>query len=114
MPDDTKVPSQDPKQAAGSPAAAAPAGVTSPAPEAEQGPVRLTPEEERELGRLLDKRAEAESAGNVVNLKVEEPHSEMTFAGVTVSRDFTPVPAAIANHFVNAAADAGVTLTRES
>lgn len=111
MPDDTTKAKVSPADV---PAAAPPAVATSPAPDAVDGSDKLTADEERELGRLLEKRAAAESAGNVVNLKVEEPHIEMTFAGVTVSRDWTPVPAGIANHFVNAAADAGVTLTRES
>src|SRR5512142_2161311 len=85
--DEPQVPASAAKPGAEVPAdttaAVPPAGTASPAPDAEGGSDQLTADEERELGRLLEKRAAAESAGNVVSLKVEEPHESMTFAGVT-------------------------------
>jgi hypothetical protein len=79
----------------------------------QEPPSGLSADEERALGELQAKRAAAAAAGVPVRLKVEEPHSAVTFGGVTVGRDFTEVPAAVAADFVSGAADAGVTVTQD-
>lgn len=54
-----------------------------------------------------------EATPGTVRLKVEEPHAEMHYGGITVGADWTEVPAAQAAALHQAAADAGVTLTEE-
>lgn len=51
--------------------------------------------------------------GQAVRLKVEAPHSELHYAGHKVGTEFTEVPANLAASFMEAAADAGVTLTQD-
>ena len=90
--------------------AEATARVPAPASSPPSGP--LSADEERQLGKLLERRAAAQR-GEHVQLKVEEPHTSLTFGGVTVTTDPTPVPAARVPDFMQAAAEAGVTVTRQ-
>lgn len=53
------------------------------------------------------------ATGAPVRLKVEAPHSELHYAGRVIGPEFTEVPAALAAAFMEAAADAGVTLTQD-
>jgi hypothetical protein len=99
-----------PAQQASPPAAAAPAAA---APAAEPAPDGLTAAEESELGRLLAKRDAALDA-EAIRLKVEPPHSELTHGGVTVTSEFTSVPAGRAAAILTAADEAGVKITQES
>jgi hypothetical protein len=96
------------------PAAEAPAAE---APVVEEQPLRISPglnaQEEAQLGNLRAKVAAASGGGPAVRLKVEEPHSEVTYGGVTVGREFTEVPAAVAADLVSGAAEAGVTVTQD-
>lgn len=48
-----------------------------------------------------------------VRIRVEEPHSEFTAAGVTVGRGWTEVHQLLAPALFQSAAEAGVTLTQE-
>lgn len=114
MPDDApKVPAAPPPSAASPP-------VVAPAPAAQVNvavpgavPVSgLTAAEEAQLGALIAKRDAAE-AGGVALLKVEQPHTEMIFGGTRVGTDWTPVPERLVPHLFNAAADAGVTISRQ-
>ena len=50
-------------------------------------------------------------AGAKVLVKVEAPHAEFSFGGVTVGTDPAPVPENLAPALLTAAAEAGVTLT---
>ena len=45
-----------------------------------------------------------------VRVRVAKPHDSFSVGGVTVGRDFTPVPAGALSQLTAAAADAGVTL----
>lgn len=75
----------------------------------------LTEQEEAYLGKLLTRQAAAAVAsGEAVRMKVEEPHESLTYGGVTVGTEFTTVPSSMAAALVEAAADAGVTITQES
>jgi hypothetical protein len=51
--------------------------------------------------------------GLPVRLKVEPPHSELHYAGRIIGTDYTEVPANMASAYMEAAADAGVTLTQD-
>lgn len=73
--------------------------------------MREVAELERRLGEL---KAGSSEPGQVQRLKVEPPHSAITFGGVTVGTDYTDVPAAVAADLVSEAAAAGVTITQES
>jgi hypothetical protein len=73
--------------------------------------MREVAELERRLGEL--KAAGSGSAGPVQRLKVEPPHSSITFGGVTVGTDYTDVPAPVAADIVSEASAAGVTITQE-
>jgi hypothetical protein len=88
------------------------------APATEDQPVRVTPgltaAEEARLGELKAKVAAASGDSPVSRLKVEPPHSSITFGGVTVGTEFTDVPSAAAADLVSEAAAAGVTITQES
>ena len=117
MPDDA------PKVAASPPAAPPPAPVPTPAPAPQANeaavpavsPSGLTPDEEAQLGRLLAKRSASEEGGTErLRISPESGHSSMEFGGVTVRSDWTDVPARLVPHLFNAAADAGVTIERES
>jgi hypothetical protein len=79
-------------------------------PAAEGG---LTADEERQLGELQARRDAASSGPPPVRIKVEAPHSAMTFGGVTVGTEFQDVPARLAADMHEAAIAAGVTLTQE-
>jgi hypothetical protein len=48
-----------------------------------------------------------------VRMKVEDPHASFHFGGTGVGNDWTPVPEALASGLMQAAAEAGVTLTQE-
>jgi hypothetical protein len=77
-------------------------------------PSELSPDEERQLGDLLDRRDRAAASGDVVELKVEPPHSEMVSpSGHRIGSDWTTVPARAESRIMSAAADAGVTITRK-
>lgn len=85
------------------------------APEGPEPVVRpdLPQDTEARIGELQRKLSAASGGAPVVRLKVEEPHAAVTFGGVTVGRDFTEVPTAVAADLVSGAADAGVTVTQD-
>lgn len=112
MPDEAIAAADVAKTPAPPPPPAAPAAPAATPVAAE--PEQLSPDEERELGRLLGKQAAVAAAGDVVRLKVELPHVQMQFAGIVVGSDWTPVPAQMEPRFMNAAAEAGVEISRES
>ncbi len=56
--------------------------------------------------------AAAPSTG-AIRLKVEPPHSSMTYGGVVIGTEYTEVPLSHLGPLTQAAADAGVTLTQE-
>ena len=76
--------------------------------------VGLTPPEEVELGDLIVNRDAALVTEGAVQMKVEPPHSGLTYGGLTVTTEFTTVPAGLVAAVTTAAAEAGVTLTQES
>jgi 2-oxoglutarate dehydrogenase E2 component (dihydrolipoamide succinyltransferase) len=94
------------------PPAAAPAPPAAPAPAPAAG--GLSAAEEAQLGALLGKQAAAAADEGAVRMKVEGGHASLSYGGVTVGTEFTTVPAALAAPFLEAAADAGVTITQES
>jgi hypothetical protein len=71
-----------------------------------------------EIARL---REQLEAAGkpdkqpvpDPVRLKVESPHSSVTFGGVTVGSEYTEVPGHAVAALMEGAADAGVTITQD-
>lgn len=73
----------------------------------------LSPDEESELARLQAKAAKQSAGAGAMLMKVEPPHSEVTFGGVTVGTDFTLVPAHMAANVASAAAEAGVKITQK-
>jgi hypothetical protein len=97
--------------AAAAPAKAAPAAQQQPAPAA-TGP--LSEAEQRQLGTLLARQSQAAGTGEPVRMKVTGSHASLSYGGVTVGTEFTPVPANLVAAFVEAAADAGVEITQES
>jgi hypothetical protein len=54
------------------------------------------------------------AGGDVTRLKVEGVHEAFQFGHILVGTDFTPVPAAAVPDMMEAAANAGVTLTQEA
>jgi hypothetical protein len=82
-------------------------------PKPETGESGLTADEERQLGELQARRDAAAAKADVTRFKVEAPHSELRFGGVSVGREFTPVPTNMIAPLAEAAANAGVTLTQE-
>jgi hypothetical protein len=72
------------------------------------------PSAEEIVEKLRAELAMAEAAvpppPGTVRLRVVGPHGSVTVAGVTVGRDFTPVPAGVLARLTAAAADAGVVL----
>jgi hypothetical protein len=111
------------------PAAAAAAPPAAPAPAAQQqapppaapaqeeprvaGKTGLTTDQQVQLGELVAARDAAAVAAGAVQMTVEEPHAAFTYGGVTVTTDPTTVPASIVPAIVQAAAEAGVTLTQQ-
>ena len=91
-------------------------GPAAPAPPAADGPTAegLSVSEQAELGQLLSKLDAAAAGPDPVRLKVEPPHSALTFGGVTVASEFTTVPDSMVAAVTEAAAEAGVTITQES
>lgn len=69
---------------------------------------------ERQILALQARRAQLAGAGEPVRLKVEEPHSALTYGGITVGRDWTPVPGQHVPAITEQAREAGVTITQES
>lgn len=69
------------------------------------------------MARLRAELSDAEQAlpkqPGTVMVKVEEPHSEFHFGGVSLCGDFTPVNALLLPHVQQAADSAGVKLTTE-
>ncbi len=82
-------------------------------PVADEPVPALSPAEERKLGELLARRSQA-AGGATVRLKVEPPHSEVTFGGVTVGAGYADVPAHLAADIIQGSAEAGVKITQES
>ena len=86
-------------------AAQAPAGRQPPVPQA-------SPQER--VAALRAQLAEAEAAlppvPGTARVRVMPPHDSFTRGGVTVGRDYTPVPAGALTQLMTAAADAGVTI----
>ena len=75
----------------------------------------LSSQEDAYLARLLARRdAAAVAAGEAVRMKVEGGHESLTYGGLTVGTEFTNVPVSMVAALVEAAADAGVTITQES
>jgi len=74
----------------------------------------LSADEQVELGELLAKRDEATAGANAVQLRVEPPHSAITYGGLTVTTEPTTVPGDLAAGIVSAAGEAGVTITQET
>jgi hypothetical protein len=82
-------------------------------PGGKQPPVPPPPDTARDrIGKLRAQLAEAEAAlplpEGTVRVRVAEPHDSFTRGGVTVSREYTPVPAGALTQLMTAAADAGV------
>jgi hypothetical protein len=104
------LPAPEPKQEA-DPAAhlAAPNGV------ARQADAETTDEASNLEQRLAEIRADAMGATHDLapKLKVELPHAAFTFGGVTVTTDFAKVPPHVVAGLLEAARDAGVTITQE-
>lgn len=88
----------------------APAPASAPAKTTADG--SLSADEERLLGDLLARRDKAARV-EPVRLKVEPPHSALHWGGHVVGEDWTEVPASAEPHIMNAAAEAGVTISRE-
>lgn len=85
-------------------------------PDAPADAAGLTPDEETELGTLIAKREAGISAasGGTVRMKIDGPDgSSMTFGGITVTTEYTDVPAAHAASLMSAADDAGMTIEQE-
>ena len=72
----------------------------------------LSADEERQLGELLEKRAQAAGPAPV-RLKVDSDHESVTYGGVTVGHEFTEVPAHAVAGLVEGAAAAGVKITQD-
>jgi len=75
----------------------------------------LSAAEQDQLTTLQARQAAAAvAAGEAVVMKVGGGHESITYGGVTVTTEPTTVPAGMAAALVEAAADAGVTITQES
>jgi len=82
------------------------------------GPVKTLAADKAEIRRL---REQLEAAGqpdkqpvpDPVRLKVESPHSSVTFGGITVGSEYTEVPGHAVAALMEGAADAGVTITQD-
>jgi hypothetical protein len=116
-----------PAPGGGMPAAAPAAGGSTPQPrqpdnlvaqaaerQADAAPADdgLTPDEEAELGRLLDKRDKS-AAGSTVRLRVEGVHESVQVGHVVVGREWTEVPASMVSALTEGAAEAGVQVTQD-
>jgi hypothetical protein len=85
------------------------------APAARPATGPLSDQEQAYLARLTARRdAALVDAGAAVRMKVEGDHESLTYGGVTVGSEFTTVPVSMVAALVEAAADAGVTITQES
>jgi hypothetical protein len=74
----------------------------------------LTADEDARLAELQAKRDAALVAeGAAVMLKVESPHESLTHGGVTVTTEYTSVPAGMAAAIMTAAGEAGVKITQQ-
>ena len=74
----------------------------------------LSAQEEAYLGKLLARQAAAAAQEGSVRMKVEGDHESISYGGLTVGAEFTPVPAQLVAPLIEAATDAGVTITQES
>jgi len=74
----------------------------------------LNAQEQAYLGKLLARQAAAAAGAGAVQMKVEGDHESLSYGGVTVGTEFTTVPAALVAPLLEAAADAGVTITQET
>ena len=72
----------------------------------------LTPDEEAQLGRLLDKRDKS-AAASTVRLRVEGPHESVQVGHVVVGREWTEVPVSMVSALTEGAAEAGVQVTQD-
>ena len=100
------------------PAAPPPPAAAPPAPAAAPAPVAagsgLTAAEEATLAGLQARRGTALAGPGAMQMKVEPPHESLTHGGVTVTNEFTSVPASMAAAIMAAADDAGVKITQET
>jgi hypothetical protein len=78
----------------------------------EPGRDGLSPNEERQLGELLDKR-DRSVPGGTVRLKVTSGHESVSYGGLTVGKDFTDVPEHLVAGLTEGAAVAGVEITQD-
>lgn len=98
----------------------APSGAAATPPPAVRPPVaagpagKLTADEERQLGELMERQRVAAMAGPTMRLKVEPPHESFEFGGIKVGSEFTEVSERAGVAIMNAAVPAGVTITQES
>lgn len=78
------------------------------------GKAPAAPDPRARAEQLRAQLAEAEAAvpapAGTVKVRVMPPHDSFTRGGVTVGRDFTPVPAGLLPELISAADGAGVTL----
>lgn len=85
-----------------------------PAAPAGKQPAVPPPDQQDRVEKLRAELAVAQAAipppAGTVRVRVAPPHDSFTVAGVTVGRDFTPVPAGALTRLMSAAADAGVTI----
>jgi hypothetical protein len=95
----------------GTPEGLNPVGEAAPSVQ-KDAPDDLTPDEERTLSELLEKRQAAKKPGTL-QLRVEGSHSAMIHGGVTVGNDWTDVPEHMVAALFTAADNAGVTLTQK-
>ena len=106
----SRPPAQTPAQVPGAAAGSTSGPLASPpAPVAAGDPSGLAAKLEGELAQL---RADA-IAGEKAILRVLAPHSSMTFGGITVTGEPTPVPAHAVSGLQEAALNAGVELVQE-
>jgi hypothetical protein len=107
-----------PDQPPAAPPQTVPPPAAAPAPQQQAAPATdeagLTAAEETELGGLLGKRDAHLADAGAIALRVEPPHTSISYGGLTVGTEFTTVPAVLVAAITEAAADAGVTITQES
>jgi hypothetical protein len=89
----------------------------STADQARPAPAPADDSPEGRVARARAELAEAEAAlprqPGTVNVKVEPPHSEFHFGGISLYGDYTPVSESMLSHVQQAADAAGVKLTTE-
>jgi hypothetical protein len=96
----------------------APAKAPAPAPAPAKAPdpvlaSGLTASEESTLAGLQDKAQAAAAAGPTVEVRIEEPHTEMVYGARRITGAWTPVPETEIGPLMEAAANGGVTLTQK-